>query len=151
MKLNDLVAQYSWNDIEQPFIDYYGFYFKKHNKRIKKKRLNRFKSAYELLQTLKCHENHWRILVTSTLEDGENYVDVSSLNGELVKDQSHYNAQRDIEYAEDEVGFDITFTSWEQWLGMRIEKSSFDDFSNEEIVAHCLWEMTFNTFDNQIS
>jgi hypothetical protein len=48
---------------------------------------------------------------------------------------------------EREVSFGLDFKPWNEWLGMNLEPNSLEQFSHEEIVAHCLWEMTFYSFD----
>ena len=43
----------------------------------------------------------------------------------------------------------IQFERWENWLGMEIEESTRKRLSPVEIVAHCLWEMTFEGFEQE--
>jgi hypothetical protein len=45
------------------------------------------------------------------------------------------------------VTFGLDFKPWNEWLGMHLEPNSLEQFSHDEIVAHCLWEMTFYGFD----
>ena len=40
----------------------------------------------------------------------------------------------------------LEFTSWAKWLGYEVEQATLKKTSGEEIVAHCLWEMTFIGF-----
>lgn len=37
----------------------------------------------------------------------------------------------------------IEFTPWGEWLGMEIDKDTLAKLSPADILAHCLWEMTF--------
>jgi len=37
----------------------------------------------------------------------------------------------------------IEFTDWNEWLGMKIEAKSMQEFTLLDIVCHALWEMTF--------
>lgn len=39
--------------------------------------------------------------------------------------------------------YSIGLTEWEEWLGMRVTQSTIDAYSASQIVAHCLWEMTW--------
>lgn len=41
----------------------------------------------------------------------------------------------------------IEFESWDKWLSMEIDTNATREFSEPEIIAHCLWEMTFAGFD----
>lgn len=40
----------------------------------------------------------------------------------------------------------LMFTPWSEWMGMEITKETLSALSPEEIVAHCLYEMTFCGF-----
>jgi hypothetical protein len=40
----------------------------------------------------------------------------------------------------------LEFASWAQWLGYEVEQATLKKMPKEEIVAHCLWEMTFIGF-----
>ncbi|MDH5397637.1 MAG: hypothetical protein OEX02_05795 [Cyclobacteriaceae bacterium] len=40
----------------------------------------------------------------------------------------------------------LDFTPWGQWLGGRVDARAFEDFTELEIIAHCLNEMTFISF-----
>ena len=43
----------------------------------------------------------------------------------------------------------IEFTAWSEWLGMPIDTNSLKEFSELEIVAHCLNEMTYAGFEQE--
>lgn len=68
------------------------------------------------------------VIVAQKIEDPEG--DYWHINGEIP----------DSEY--DSCGLD--FTPWAEWLGMEFRKPK--DLSDEEFVAHCLWEATFYGF-----
>ena len=40
----------------------------------------------------------------------------------------------------------LQYTPWSEWLGYEVAQSAFKKLLKEEIVAHCLWEMTFAGF-----
>ena len=44
----------------------------------------------------------------------------------------------------------IEFTPWNEWLGMDIDKDTLHKFTELEIIAHCLYEMTFMGFEEEI-
>lgn len=52
---------------------------------------------------------------------------------------------------EDENGnrttYSLEFTPWEEWLGMEIDPQTLKNYSELEILAHVLLEMTFVSFD----
>ena len=40
----------------------------------------------------------------------------------------------------------IEYTPWSEWLGCEVDRKVLKKMPKEEIVAHCLWEMTFMGF-----
>ncbi|MBI4824937.1 MAG: hypothetical protein HY807_00745 [Nitrospirae bacterium] len=40
----------------------------------------------------------------------------------------------------------LEYTPWSKWLGYEVDKKVLKKIPKEEIVAHCLWEMTFMGF-----
>jgi hypothetical protein len=46
----------------------------------------------------------------------------------------------------DHQSYALEFTSWVKWLGYEVEQVTLKKIPREEIVAHCLWEMTFVGF-----
>lgn len=45
--------------------------------------------------------------------------------------------------------FAIELTLWSHWLGMEIHPKSLEKFKEIDILAHCLWEMTFCGYSNR--
>lgn len=76
-------------------------------------------------------------LVSGGQAGGEPYVDVSG----RVCNSRNYSGEPDCD------SYAIEFKPWEQWLGMEIDPVAFELFSETEILAHCLYEMTFVGFD----
>ena len=46
----------------------------------------------------------------------------------------------------DDLSWGLEYVLWERWLGMKVSKKTLMEYSYEEIVAHCLYEMTFMGF-----
>lgn len=63
-------------------------------------------------------------------------VDVAGIN--LKPDKDDFND-----------GLAIEYTPWNQWLGMGIDKLTLKEFTELEIIAHCLNEMTYAGFDER--
>lgn len=42
--------------------------------------------------------------------------------------------------------FGLSFNEWEEWLGLEIQPETIQDYLPVDIVAHCMWEMTFMGF-----
>lgn len=132
MKFFELVACTPWDEVESSFLTYYGSGYKDYKKRIKKKKLKKFKETYAQLTATSPKETSWRIIVNKYTEDNEVYGDVSGLNSDPADD--HY--------------YGLGATPPDEWLGMTIDSRSFESFSHCEIAAHCLWELTFYGFPN---
>ena len=146
MKLLELINQVPWEDVEKSFIDYYGCHFQTLKKRMRKKKLSKFKFAFEKLCSIEPQDTNMRIVVYKGIEDGEIWADVSGLDGTLQKVSEDYDPATDSAYANEEVRYGLAFTSWSKWVGMEIEQKSLEAFNHSEIVAHCLWELSFNGF-----
>jgi hypothetical protein len=46
-------------------------------------------------------------------------------------------------------GYAIEFLEWDKWLGMDLATETTKNFSDLEIIAHCLYEMTFIDYDEE--
>ena len=46
----------------------------------------------------------------------------------------------------DDQNWALDFTDWAEWLGMEIAPPSFETFTGIEVLAHCLYEMTWFGF-----
>ena len=46
-------------------------------------------------------------------------------------------------------GYAIEFLGWDKWLGMYLATETLNKFSELEIIAHCLFEMTFVDYEEE--
>ena len=87
--------------------------------------------VYLTLHELLPQPNHTMIVIDAHEEDGVEDVDVYGIKP----------------------GFDdawsLAFTRWERWLGMEIAPSTLQRFSPSEILAHCLYEMSFYGYNQE--
>ncbi|OCQ21170.1 hypothetical protein A7985_11080 [Pseudoalteromonas luteoviolacea] len=65
-KLKCLVEQVTWVQVEPLFIEYYGYYFNKFKKRIKKKKIKCFAAIFEQLKEAHSEETSWRVKISKT-------------------------------------------------------------------------------------
>ena len=132
MTLKSLVEKHHWLSIETTLVHLYA------------DQLNltdAYRRVFERLLTIEPVEKDLNILVHNVVDDfdGENYVAVSGRTpGKPLSNPE--NPNENYLYA-------IEFTPWSEWLGMNIDPESFDEFTELEIIAHCLHEMTFVSFD----
>ena len=92
-----------------------------------------YEKVFYELQTMAVKESNVTIYVSWVHDDYDNtdYIDVSG----------YYTnpADRIDEYSN---SLAIEFTPWQEWLGMPIDIETMDKFSELEIIAYCLNEMT---------
>ena len=78
--------------------------------------------------------------------EGGTYIDVSGMNGTLKRDSAP-EYFRDKPGGDEEESFALELTDWSHWLSMPIDEDTLRRYAEEEIIAHCLWEMTFFGYD----
>ena len=66
-------------------------------------------------------------------EDGEEWIDVHGVNV----------------IGTDKTTYAIEFYPWDTWISLFVTKDTLDTFSKEEIVAGCLYEMTFFGYEEE--
>lgn len=128
MYFNDLIHQTEWLSVEFMLLELYPDI---------KEDIEAHKSAYEKIKQLKPNVMDMEIVLVEYQDDVEDelhtYVDVSGKKRDKKDLQS---------YA-------LEFVTWKDWLGMQISNDSLRNFNELEIVAHCLYEMTFIDFDEE--
>jgi len=99
-----------------------------------------YEKVFHQLQTMQPKESNTTIEVTWVRDDFDNtdYVNVSG-----------YYTNPDERTNELTNSLALEFTLWEEWLGMPIDKKSLETFSELELIAHCLNEMTFAGFEQE--
>jgi hypothetical protein len=128
MNLYDLIKSYNWLSVELTLLKLYPD---------QDKLLDEYRNVYEKLKlTEPADYKELEIVLTeydndpNFESDKETYVDVSG--------QKKIPNLNDITS-----GYAIEFLEWEKWLGMDLSKETIKNFSDLEIIAHCLYEMTF--------
>ena len=149
MKFKELVDDVLWEDVKQSLSKFYD---------MDEECLFNHQIVFEKLKYIDPVENDMRIIVDwaepdgNIIEDGYWYVD--GKNGTLQKETEDYQYFKDKcteEFANSEVGFALDFTPWNKWLGMDIDPETANDIRlmRADIVAHCLYEMTFMGYDEE--
>jgi len=90
-----------------------------------------YREVFEELLDLKpkFREKKWYIVIRKIIDEDGFYYDVS---GKPANEEQLYG---------------LEYTPWEEWLGFYIDSKNIpSDFTKEDIVAHCLWEMTWCGF-----
>lgn len=135
MKFAELVCKYKWDEVCAALIHLYP------NDR---KNIAGLKMVFQQLQTLTHAESNMRIILEEVFDEFENgwYTCVSGKNGTLKKEENS-EIFKDDKIGNQEVSYGIEFVDWKKWLGMDIDLGSISNYSETDIIAHCLWEMTF--------
>ena len=128
MKFKELIQSHSWLSIEITLLDLYPD---------QEKIIEAYKRVFEKLQLTEPVNDEMLIVLTEydcDREEGKDskatYVDVS---GRKLKDDTNSITN----------SYAIEFVKWENWLGMNVAPESINNFNELEIIAHCLYEMTF--------
>lgn len=135
MKFAELVYKYKWDEVCPALIHLYPN---------DQKNIAVFKMVFEQLQTLTHAESNMRIILEEVFDEFENgwYTCVSGKNGTLKKEENP-EIFKDDKIGNQEVSYGIEFVDWEEQLGMDIDPGSISNYPETDIIAHCLWEMTF--------
>ena len=103
------------------------------------KNISAYEEVYQKLLVISPEESDLSIEIEHQTDDfdGKKYISVSG----------KYNNPKN---EEETFSQSIEFEPWRKWLGMSIIKGTMDNFSELEIIAHCLFEMTFVGFEEEI-
>ncbi len=129
MTLNQLIQTNAWASVAEILIELYPE---------EENNIEGYALVYEKLELLHAEETAMYIVLKTLTDelDGESYVDVSGkYKNPTTQEEQHAMA--------------IEFTAWSEWLGMEISPDSLQEFSELEIIAHCLYEMTFAGFEEE--
>jgi len=108
-----------------------------------------YERVFCALRELQPTSTSMRIFIRKTFREGlddEPFTEVVGKDGTLNKESEDFrylNKSEDSEYANSEVEYALEFHPWEEWLGMEVDSATHQKYAYPEILAHCLWEMTF--------
>ena len=131
MKLYDIIKSNNWLSVELTFIKLYPE---------EGQMLDEYRSVYENLQNLAPEDTNMKIVLTEHDSDADDESDIAAyvdVSGQYeTKDENECGIRHAIEFVE-----------WKKWLGMGLESDTLKNFTELEIISHCLYEMTFIGFD----
>lgn len=125
----ELIKNNAWLSIELTLLELYPN---------EKENIAGYQKMFNKLQLLNPTLTDIAIVVKWETDDFDNtkYVDVS---GKYNKPKSE----------EEKFSQALEFTPWSEWLAMEIATESLQNFNELEIIAHCLYEMTFVGFEEE--
>jgi hypothetical protein len=133
MKLNDLIKSIHWPSVELTLLRLYPD---------QETMVDEYRYVFEKLKFLEPEDYNMSILLTEydcELDDKseiKTYIDVS-----VRKKETAPNSLTD--------SYAIEFVEWKKWLGMDLAQETIKNFSDLEIIAHCLYEMTFIGYNEE--
>jgi len=151
MKFEELIEDLTWDEVKEALEKNYN---------IVEEDLIGYEKVFFKLRGMDSVENKMKIYlnyiekdVLSDDIDFEPYWDLYGRNGTLNKDTSDAemfeDAQQD--WLDAEVTYGLDFTPWNEWLGMEIDEETANNImlTRADIVSHCLWELTFISYDEE--
>jgi len=132
MVLKELLHKHNWPDIRSALVRLYPD---------QKGSIIAYKKVFRMLRAMQPTETKMRIVIENIFDEceGKYYASVSGKNGTLRKEEEPEIFKDDSE----EMSWGLDFTDWGEWLGMEIDSGTLASYSGLDIIAHCLWEMTW--------
>ena len=140
MKLKELIANTDWNQVKSSLLRNYPN---------SGQSMEAYQLVFDTLSSLSPRETKMRICLEQVFREGideEPYIEVFGKDGTLNKDLPdfrHFSKTASKELANSETSFALDLVPWEEWLGMELDLATLEVYSGFDIIAHCLWEMTF--------
>ena len=135
MKFKDLIKSHHWLSIELTLLNLYPD---------QQEIIDQYKNVFDSLLLMEPVNDDMLIVLKEydCDEEEENgskstYVDIS---GRKIDPETENSIT---------VSYAIEFVKWEKWLGMDLAPETLYNFNELEIIAHCLFEMTFCGYEQE--
>ena len=128
MKFATIIKTNSWLSVETIFLQLFPDEITN---------MEEYEAVFNDLKLMEPIEMNISIVLRHIIDDYDNeeYVDVTG----------YYNENLDESGVPESLA--LEFTPWNKWLGMEIDNKTLSEFSELELICHCLFEMTFFSFD----
>lgn len=133
MKLKDIIKSYNWLSVELTLLRLYPD---------QETMIDDYRNVFEKLKFLEPEDYNMSIVLTENDCDS----DVESEERTFV-DVSGRKIEKDPNSITD--SYAIEFVEWKKWLGMDLAPETTKIFSDLEIIAYCLYEMTFIDYNEE--
>jgi len=124
MTFKNLIQNHDWSKISNLFLEIYPN---------AQENLPGYKMVFEKLKKMESEDPDMWLVIESQKSEEETYFDVSGVYKNPKTEEEKYSQG-------------IEFTPWCEWLGMEISKETLHEFSEQEIIVHGLYEMTYVGF-----
>jgi hypothetical protein len=129
MKLYDLIQKHPWKKIESALVRLYPDH---------ESELEGYRRVFGKLKALKPTPSEYRLLLQLVYSEHAQEFDVEF---KCLDPSQHEESTVSI--------FALERTPWASWLGMELDAKTLEDFSEFDILAHCLYQMTFFGFSQE--
>lgn len=147
MKFKEILNKVLWDDVRNSLL---GLYYQDREDTELEEYLNVFNKIKDMSPQ---DPNGMRLYVQKIKDDeGNEYVEVIGRDGKLQKESSDFEFFKDNvdeEFANSEVTYALEMTPWSKWVAMNVPIGVIQNFSLPDIVAHCLYEMTFMGYEEE--
>ncbi len=123
MKLGEIIKTNHWLSVELTLLKLYPD---------QDKNISAYKSIYAELQKMEPVDSAIEIVIEQEFDEESQEYGIGNVYG---IDHSSTNEITN--------GVALEFTKWNKWLGMKIQEKTIKEFTELQIIAHCLYEMTF--------
>lgn len=133
MKLYDLINSNNWLSVELTLLRLYPD---------QETMTDEYRNVFEKLKFLHPEESDMAIVLTECNCDMDDESEIKTY-----VDVSGRKKEKDINSLTD--SYAIEFVEWKKWLGMDMATETTNNFNELEIIAHCLYEMTFCSYTEE--
>lgn len=127
MKFKEIIATSNWEATRKVFLRNYPS---------QKKSINGYESVYKKLSYKSPTKSSMLLfcdICKPISKEGDKFYDVYGIDGTKREDGELEK-------------FSLSLTPWSQWLGSSLSEDILNNFSKEEIISHCLFDITFHGF-----
>lgn len=128
MTLKQLIQSNQWLNVKTTLFEIFPEEIKS---------IKAYETVFENLRSIEPIDSEFEIILENEYDAITGEFDYVHLHGKTTNPESKDYGTR----------FAIYFDPWAEWLGMSISTETLETFSELEIVNHCLFEMTFEGFD----
>lgn len=129
MILGEIVNTNNWLSVELILLKLYPD---------QQESIQMYRRVYSLLQKLEPKKSEIEIIIDQEIDEETQEPGIGNVYG---RDNDSKNEISNTVALE--------FTSWDKWLGMTINGKTQKEFTELEIISHCLYEMTFISYDEK--
>lgn len=130
MNLRNVLSCTRWSDVAQALRTYYDL----------EDLINYERVYYELHILAPEDSSGFQIEINAFEEDDDTERKIDNCEVFGKSDHEYYFTVSGLKNGE---SYSIDLLSWEEWLAMIVSPETLKQYLPEEVVAHCLWEMTF--------